>query len=129
MTPEAELYSMLTNDAAVFALIGLRVYPIIGPQNGLKPYAVYQRISTVDGYNHGGPDKSPSARIQITSWAETFSTARSVATAISNLLSGFGATTSGQSIQVIFKTMELDNYDPEALLFGVVQDFTVQYSE
>lgn len=47
MSLETALYSHLSGDAALSALVGTRIYPVILPQQPVLPAVTYQRIGAV----------------------------------------------------------------------------------
>ena len=66
MNIEEALYSKLTGDAGVAALVSTRIYPNVVPQDIALPAVAYQRISTVRDMAHDGPTGVAHARFQFT---------------------------------------------------------------
>ena len=67
MAIEAALYSLLTGNAGVSALLSTRIYPERHPAEApTLPAAAYQVISTERDYHHSGQSAIATPRIQIT---------------------------------------------------------------
>lgn len=70
---EQQIYSALTGDSGMQAVIGTRLYLVQLPQNPTYPCAAFQRVDTVPIYSHS-PDSGEQAavgwaRYQFTCWA------------------------------------------------------------
>lgn len=63
-----EIFTILTNDPNVGALIGVRCYPDQIPQNAAYPNVVYRIISDVSQYVHEGAAGLADARVQFDCW-------------------------------------------------------------
>jgi len=96
---EAAIFSRLTNDAAVSALISSRVYPLILPQNSILPAVTYTRVSGERVRSLSGPSGLALPRFQIDSWAESFSVVKDLAGKIRKSLDGFRGNVSGVEIK------------------------------
>ena len=94
---EAALYTLLSTDASVTAVIGsgasARAYPLLLPQNGTLPAVTYQRVSTprILTASLGGQNARVKCRMQMDCWARTFAQARTLADAVRTAM--LGATT------------------------------------
>lgn len=123
---ETTLFTRLSTFAGLMALIATRIYPIIMPQGVTYPAVTYQRISTQPREIAMGEDPGIArARIQITSWGETFVSARTVADQVRLAMERY--TVAG--IFDVYIIGEMDLYDPDALKFGVAIDCEVVHSE
>lgn len=117
MNVETALFSLLTGDAGVGALVSTQVYPLILPQGHTLPAITYQAVSGAEGYTQAGGDGLHDYRQQFDLYAATFLEAASLRDAVDALMSGhrgaIGAT--GFFLQGAFKLFERDNYgDPLA---------------
>lgn len=86
---EEGLYTFLTTTAAIAALVGTRIYPLLIPLDATLPAAAYQRISGPFEAAHDGPTGLVRARIQITCVGATYAAARAVAAAIVTAMLGY----------------------------------------
>ncbi len=129
MSIEAALYSKLTGDAGVAALVGNRVYPMHMPQAGTLPALVYERISTVRNYAHNGQQSPTTVRMQVDSIATTLATARSCADAVLAALSGYVGTVGTVDVRSCFADNEINLPDEETGLARVIQDFLITFME
>ena len=113
MTIETDLYTTLTGDAGVTALISDRVYPNPAPEGAAKPLCAYQvvtgsRITTIPGTGD-----AIRKRIQINCHANTYSSAKAVAAAVVSALEGSG-----------YLDLEFDLYDPTTQTHTVAIDWS-----
>jgi hypothetical protein len=113
MTIETDLYTTLSNNAGVTALVGTRIYPILAPESATRPYIAYQvitgtRISTITGV-----DDATRKRIQMSCHADTYSEAKSVSAAVYAALEGDG-----------YLDLEYDSYDAEVQIHTVIVDWS-----
>ncbi len=69
---DAALYSKVTGDGDVGALISTRMYPLVIPQDVDLEALAYQMISNAREMAHDGPTGFAWARYQITAQANTF---------------------------------------------------------
>jgi hypothetical protein len=114
MNIEEALYSKLTGDAGVAALVVARIYPNVVPQDIAMPAVAYQRISTTRVMAHDGPTGVASARFQFTVSGSTYSSARNVVNAIRTALDGFSGLmggTNGVIVEAIFVENDFDGYN------------------
>lgn len=129
MSLEAALYSKLTGDSGVAALVAGRVYPMHLPQASTLPALVYERISTVRAYAHDGQQSPTVVRMQVDSVAGTLAVARSCAEAVLACLSGFVGTVGSVDIRATFAENEINLPDEETGLVRVIQDFLITFME
>lgn len=112
MSIETDLYSTLSTDSGVTALISTRIYPNPAPEGAQKPLISYQlvagsRISTIPGTGD-----ATRKRIQINCHANTYSSAKAVAAAVEAALEGNG-----------YLELEYDLYDPTTQTHTVAVDW------
>lgn len=90
MSIESTLYSTLTTNNGVTALLGTRIYPVQAPASATLPYAVYQRVSTEITNTLAGDAGLDWVTIQVTSWSASYDEAISCATAVRSALASLG---------------------------------------
>lgn len=114
---EESICTQLLGSTAVTALASTRIYPIFLPQNTLYPAQTYQRVGTMPINNITGYSYLENARIQIDSWATSYSGVKALARVT---LKAMDASTSFKAVL----EMEMDTYEPEVELFRVMQDYS-----
>lgn len=114
MPAEKVLYDALKADSAVDAFVAGRIYPNLLPAEATLPAIVYQRVSTTPEYYLTGSANLDHTRIQVSSWAKTYRTAKQLATAVRLALEGAG----------FLVVMDLDDIDEETREHRVITDFT-----
>jgi len=102
MSIETDLYSTLSGAAGVTALVSTRIYPGVVPESASKPCIEYSTVigtrdATLSGV--GNPDHK---MIQINCHANTYTSAKSVASAVYSALEGNG-----------YQESEVDIYDSQ----------------
>ncbi len=128
MTIETEIVTRLEDDAGVGAEAGNRIYPILLPQRPIYPAIVYRRISGPRLHHLTGSSGRGVARIQIDCWAKTYVAAQALAAAVRASLDGFTG-----KLTTLDATCKLDNeiddYDDEAKVYRVIQDYLINHTE
>lgn len=80
------IYSILTADATLTALVGSRIYPDYSIQKPTLPYVVYQVIDTSPSPTKDGASKLDTIRVQIDAWSDSFDTAQTVSERVRTVL-------------------------------------------
>lgn len=113
---ESEVYKLLKNDSGVNAIVGGRVYPLVAPQNAVKPFIVYRVVSGIKIQCMGGEIFKGDYRIQLDCYGITYQSVKSVGQAVKSSLIGF---MNSNNIDM------LDDYEDEAQLFKQIIDFKI----
>lgn len=138
MTVEADIRVRLLADGTVSGLISTRMYPLVLPQDPTLPALTYQRISGPRIHKLTGTTGRARARLEIDSWAETYTEAQSLAAAVRASLDGFiGTLTDGNSPESTRSaTIRLDNerdlhedLGGGSALYRISQDYMINHSE
>lgn len=118
MTVEVIVY------AAIKSLVANRAYPDTAPINAVRPYITYQKVGgeSINFMDQTIPDKS-NARVQINVWAETRGTAALLAKQVEQAMR---VTT---ELQTTVLGQPISTFEPDTLLYGTRQDFSVWSSE
>jgi len=128
-TIESALYTLITSDSRVAALISDRIYPLLVPDKTAFPSVAYQQISEVPMKTHTGPDDLRHERYQLTIHASDYDTARAVRRALSNCLDGYVGDVGSVSIKEIQVQNEYDGFDLDSDLSTVRMDLIVHFEE
>lgn len=133
---EDALYYYLSNKAAVTSLVSTRIYPLKAPQGASYPRITYQEVF---GEHVRSLEGSTAAhgykRIRISSWGQTYTSAKALAEVLRLALDGYRGTWNTTVIHGCLLISEVgDIYHPpqEGSDIGVYQvpfDFDVRFQE
>jgi hypothetical protein len=132
MQLEESLYTYLSTDSGISALISTRVYPEVAPQSASAPFLVYQRITTQRIHTMSADQGFVMATMQFTVWDNTITSARSVSEAVRAALqnhSGLTGGVGGVTINATLMENEINLYDEKTKSFGVAQEYNIFYYE
>jgi len=118
--------------AAIAALVIDRIYYVRAPQDVLKPYIVFSKVSAPRDNTHDGPSGLVNARFQFDCYATTYMGAKAIAAAVQSELEGYSGTMGGAGgvlVNGCFYDDEQDNWDEETKFYCVTQDFVMWYRE
>lgn len=91
MAVEEDIFSFLTGNSAVAALVGRRVYPLTIPQDEDLPAVAYRRVDTPRIYSHDGYSGLARPRFQFDCVGTSYASASQVATAVRVAFAGWRA--------------------------------------
>ena len=114
---ESQVYQLLKTNTAIKALINERVYPMVAPQNVVKPYITYRVIIGLKLKCIGGQIYQGDYRMQLDCFSLTYSNVKAISKAVENALEGF---MSSDNINII------DDYEDETALFKQIIDFKIK---
>ena len=126
---ESALYTKLSTDSGVSALVGDRIYPLIVAQGALSPSIRYQTVTKSRESAMGSDSGITFARIQIDSFASTYLAAKTVAEAVRGALQRFRGTVIGIEIQSLFIEDMPESYDDKVKMYTVTQDINIGFVE
>lgn len=118
MTIGETIYSTLTTDTAVAAIVSKRVYPVVIPQKGALPAITYQRVSgrRENGFQAG---ELTAVRVQVDCWADGYSEVRGLADAARDALIAADFLPIG----------DRDGFEDEVQVHRVILEFTIWTEE
>lgn len=126
------IYTLLTQDAGVSALIGTKVYPLRAPQVQTAPYITWHVINTLTYGTKANPDnngESPVDRltVQINCVAGNYTTASDIAAAVRTAIDRYPDTQIfGIDINGIDFNDESDTYDDEVNLYMTIVEYFIR---
>jgi hypothetical protein len=123
------LQSIMVSNAALAALVGTRVYPVLMPQGMRMPSVVYGLIVRSPDYLLVGSGDLIQDTFQIDSIATNPDSAADVSLAVHACLSGLSGSFSGSAVRGIFRVNGRDLFDQETQLHRASSDYTVWYKE
>lgn len=126
-------YNILSNNAALTALVSTRINPLRIPQGTAFPAISYNLISITPTPTKSGHSRTDWARVQISIFATTYQSAAETADAVRNAFEV--VTLPGEFNSVFVQTIEFDAQneltDDEAAFAGVyqiTQDYIINYT-
>ena len=135
------LYATLAADAAVSALVGTRIYPLMIPQqvyteSTKQPCLVYTLDGRARQVRFAGTDTLVQGSLTVDCYARTYAAAQALADAVRALLEDYSGTMTGTGspistnvVKKIFIDNELELMDIEPGLYRVSQSYTIWYDE
>lgn len=134
MKAEKVIRSRLSTHAGVTALASTRIYPVVLPQEPTYPAITFSVVSsqrTEGVYSNPG---MATVRFQITCWALTYDSVKSLAEQVRLALERYGTSVSGTTIAGvtvydIHMGSSADAYEPTLDAFASSIDFTVVHAE
>jgi len=109
----------------VSALIGLRLYPGLAPQNVGYPAVVYQRISAVPESLMTDDTDILRERFQMTVLAEDYATASATAIQVKAAFQRWQGTEASVIVEDSFLSGDIDLYNPDTELHQRAIDFEI----
>ena len=126
---EEAIVTLVTGNAAIKALIGLRLFPGVIPQDAKLPAAAYWTISTGREYSHDGQSSIASPVIGFTFDSHSIDEVRAVAAAVRRVLSGYHGEVGSVKIFIITLQNEYEGYNPASEIHLVRQDYQIVWKE
>jgi len=133
MSANKIVYSILSNNAALTALISTRLNPVRIPQESSFPAVSYQLVSEIPNPTKSGHSRTEFARVQVNAYGITLASAESVASAIRNAFEvvTLPATFNSIKCQTIEFDGELQTADDTAAfagLYQISQDYIINFT-
>lgn len=124
------LFNRLTDDTAVAAIVGARVYQMILPQSVQFPAISFQRVSTGGrDLSHSGTTETAIPTFQVSAWTSSKKQARQLAEAIVACLHGWKDLSADPKIFRSAVINETDLVDTENDVFHVAIDVEIWHRE
>jgi hypothetical protein len=121
------LFSLITANAAITAIVGTKVYPLLAAQGALMPYIVYKKVSNVFNDTKSGQGDINQYRMQVdvytTSYAQGLEVQQLLRETLDRVTRGTVAGSFVDGIKILSEDdMHLE--DPAVLLFS--QDYQIR---
>lgn len=126
---EVALHSRLFAYSGLRALISIRIYPLILPQNPTYPAITYQRIDGPREHCISEDAGMAHPRIQIDSWGKRVGDTKAVATQVRGALQRWNDSTSSPAVLDCLLECDEDSYESETNIYRVRQDWICWYRE
>jgi predicted ATP-dependent serine protease len=126
MTEGKAIYSILTSDSDVSAIVGTRVYPQIAAQGAAFPFVVYVLQDTSPSDTKSGVSTLDEVRYDIVVASETYAEASNLTNKIRTALDRYTGTVAGVVIDSIqFIDLDADN-DPGTETFVTSSEYIIR---
>lgn len=134
MSAPKAVYSVLAGSTNVGAHASNRVQPGYLGNKATLPAVTFQQISRATNVSSGSANGPIAARVQVSSWAETYTAAHALSNAVRGALDRYSGTANGVVVQHVFIETEIDAHEDEAStadrpVWRRIQDFIVHYEE
>lgn len=106
MSIETAFYSYLSNRAAITALVGTRIYPLLAPDTPTYPHITYTVFGEGHDHDMDGATGLTDLTMQVDVWAKTITSRRNVAEALRNALDGFTGNMGTENLNIRNCTLE-----------------------
>lgn len=125
---EAAIYSRLTNNAPVSALVSTRVYPRKIPQSPTYPLISYAVQGIEQPTAMGSDPEMVTKTVQVDCYAATYSGAKDLSDKVRQALQRWRGTAAGVTIQGSFLVSEFDFFEDEIEVYRVTMDFDITFN-
>jgi hypothetical protein len=122
-SPEAVIRSALVGNAAVAALVGGRIYPVVAPASAALPYIVWRRSGVRRSQSLSGPVGTPVVALEVEMYASSYEGVRDLADKCRLVLDGYGGVV--DNVEVSNATLD-NEFDGFAVLQG--SDLPIEYT-
>jgi hypothetical protein len=129
MSVDEQLYARLRDDAALAALVGTRIFPLLAPQDAPLPFIRYQLVSRVADEALDAVSTLASYRFQIDAYGATYASARAVQARMKELLNGWAPDTGPIERSVLINVTDRHEGDDARKLYRTSQDYQITADE
>lgn len=114
---EAKIFTLLSADANVEALVNTRIFPVVMPQGSVLPAITYHETANSPVNTLAGKTGLENPTFAINSWATSHKTANTLSKAVSSAMDGV------RTFRALLIN-EIDVYDPEIDVFAKAQTYS-----
>jgi hypothetical protein len=115
------IYSVLSANTGLAALVGTRIYPVSAPQSVVFPYIVYSRISNVPDMVRGEAAPIRNHTYQVSIFAKSFSETESIGTEVFGSLDYYR-----EGTLWMYYDNDVDLYEEDIRVYQRAIDFIVR---
>jgi hypothetical protein len=130
MSVEAVLFSVLSNDVPVKAVVAARIYPVLAAEGAADPLITYAKEGVQPFDSLAAPAVLQGHRMTVISWASTHDDAVALAAKVRTALEAYAGTVGATKVAGIRLQTETDTVEPAidaeaARSYGVQQSYLV----
>ncbi len=117
------IYSLLSNDTDVAALVGTKIYPYMGIEDIAYPYIVYDNMGVEPTQCKDAPSSLDTVSVQIELYSETLSEIEDLGNKVRTALDRVSGTTETVVVQSISFRDEDGGYADEDRVYVKIQSY------
>ena len=121
------VYSLLSNDATVSALVSTRIYPSLAIENVVYPYIVYENTGNTPTDDKDGVSSLDTLAYDIEIYTETLADSNTLGVAVRNVLDRYAGTVNTKVIQSVKYNNENSGYSDEDRVHLKMQSYDFRY--
>jgi len=121
------IYTLLSNDADVSALVSTRIYPSLAIENVVYPYIVYETTGNEPTDDKDGKSSIDTLDYDIEIYTETLDQLNDLSTKVRNVLDRYSGTVSGKQIQSMQYTADNTGYSDDNRVYLKMQNYDIRY--
>jgi hypothetical protein len=121
------IYSLLSNDASVSALVSTRIYPSLAIENVVYPYIVYENTANEPTNDKDGKSTLDTLTYNIEIYTETLSESNTLGINVRNVLDRYAGTVSGKVVQSVKYVNENAGYSDNDRVHLKMQSYDFRY--
>lgn len=114
---EDAMYAHLSTSTALTALVSIRIYPVMMPEDPTLPAVTFQRISNNPQWSMSGPCGMDNPTVQVDCWATSYAGAKALG---DTLRAAMASAASYKSVQVA----DQDIYEADTEIYRASMDFS-----
>jgi len=118
MSTATTIYSALTANPSLVALVGTRIFPVAAPQNTALPYIVYSRVSSTPDMVRGEAAPVRNHRYQVSVFAKSFADTEEISAEVFEALDYYRANS-----MWFYYDNDIDLYEEENRTYHRAIDF------
>lgn len=123
------IYSLLSNDATVSGLVGLKIYPYIGMENIVYPYIIYDQTELTPTDTKDGVSELDVVSYDIEVYAKSPDDLTTISNAVRDALDRYSGTVNSKLIDSIRYIGENTGFDLEDRVYLRMQNYSIRYKK
>lgn len=123
------IYNLLSNDATVSGLVGLKIYPYIGMENIEYPYIIYDQTALTPTDTKDGVSELDTVSYDIEVYTKQPSELTTISNAVRDVLDRYNGTVNTKVIDSIRYVGENTGFDLKDRVYLRVQNYSIRYKK
>lgn len=123
------IFSLLSNDATVSGLVGLKIYPYIGNDNIVYPYIIYDQTSLQPTDTKDGVSELDVVSYDIEIYTKNPADLTTLSNAVRDVLDRYSGTVNTKLIDSIRYLGENSGFSLEDRVYLRVQNYSIRYKK
>lgn len=124
------IYSILTTNSQVAAIVSTRVFPVVLPQQSQLPALAYARVSTIErSMTHSGPSFVSKVVYQVSCFANGAKAAKELAGKVYRAMHGYAGSVGSEKIYYVQCVNEVEAFEHETGIYQVPLDMLIMHKD